>query len=86
MKDGISWEGHLGGFITGFVLAVRLRVRTPSPKKFDWERDDYNEEDDPFLRHFDEEGNFIETKPDEDLDDESVKINYLYKRNSDKNS
>ena len=83
VKDGISWEGHLGGFITGFILAIGLRVRTPSPKKFDWEREDYKEEDDSFLKHFDKEGNFIEIKPDEELDDESVKINYHFKSNPD---
>ena len=81
VKDGISWEGHLGGFLTGFILALGLNVRTPSGKKFDWEREDYKEEDDPFLKHFDEEGNFIEIKPDEDFDDESVKINYHFKSN-----
>ena len=80
IKDGISWEGHLGGFITGFLLAVIIKSKTPSPRKFDWEHDDYNEEADEFLRHFDEEGNFIETKPDEiDQEGQTMKINYQYR-------
>ena len=60
LKEGISWEGHLGGFITGLVLAVSLRTSLPQPRKYDWEKEDYNEDNDEFLRHFDEDGNFIE--------------------------
>src|SRR5690554_2146771 len=60
LKEGISWEGHLGGFITGLVLAVSLRTSLPQPRKYDWEREDYKEENDEFLKHFDEDGNFIE--------------------------
>ena len=60
LKEGISWEGHLGGFITGLVLAVFLRTSLPRPHKYDWEKDDYDEENDEFLKHFDEDGNFME--------------------------
>lgn len=82
IKDGISWEGHLGGFITGLMLAIFLKTETPSSKKFDWEHEDYNEEADDFLKHFDEEGNFIETKPEMDKPDaQSIKINYHYREN-----
>ncbi len=80
IKDEISWEGHLGGFITGLMLAIILKTETPSSKKFDWEHEDYNEEADDFLKHFDEEGNFIETKPGADRQDEqSLKITYQYR-------
>ena len=79
IKDEISWEGHLGGFITGLVLAIFLKTETPSPKKFDWEHEDYNEEEDEFLKQFDENGNFIETKA-EDLqqDENNIRITYKY--------
>ncbi len=80
IKDGISWEGHLGGFITGLMLAIFTRTEIPSSKKFDWEHEDYNEEADDFLKHFDEEGNFIETKPEKDKPEApTMKINYQYR-------
>lgn len=79
IKEAISWEGHLSGFITGLLLAVILKARIPKPKKYAWESENYNEEDDPFLRHFDEEGNFIENIDEpEASDSDNVKITYHY--------
>lgn len=83
MKDGISWEGHLGGFLTGLALAFFIKGDIPSPKKFAWELEDYNEDEDEFLKHFDEDGNFIETvDEDSNSEIESLKIKYFYKRDS----
>ena len=80
VKDGISWEGHLGGFLTGFVLAFLIKSKMPAAKKYDWEKEDYKEDDDEFLRHFDENGNFIESKPAEDITQTDVlKITYHFK-------
>jgi membrane associated rhomboid family serine protease len=56
----ISWEGHLAGLITGFVLS--LIYKTPEYKKiikYDWEHPDFNPQEDKFMQRFDEEGNFV---------------------------
>ncbi len=62
VADGISWEGHLGGFISGLILAFSFRAALPELRKYAWEKADYREEDDPFLSHFDKDGNFIEQR------------------------
>ncbi|WGK63602.1 rhomboid family intramembrane serine protease [Croceiramulus getboli] len=65
LKDGISWEGHLSGFVVGFILALCFRESIPKPKLYIWQREDYNPEEDAFMRQFDEDGNFIETVREE---------------------
>ncbi|MGW9687238.1 rhomboid family intramembrane serine protease [Flagellimonas sp. 2504JD1-5] len=81
IEEGISWEGHLSGFMTGLILALLLKVKVPKEKKYHWEREDYDEDKDPFLKHFDENGNFIETHPEEG--DNKIEITYHYKRDKD---
>ena len=86
VKDKMSWEGHLSGLIVGLIFAIYFRKSIPQPKKYEWEREDYNEEDDPFLKHFDENGNFIEHIEDEPTEIEnkdkssSVQITYHFKK------
>ena len=64
----ISWEGHLAGLITGFVFAIRFK--TPDYVKdiqYNWEKPDFNPDEDMFMKHFDENGNFVNTpEPEED--------------------
>jgi membrane associated rhomboid family serine protease len=66
MEKHISWEGHTAGLIAGFLFAIVFRKEVPKPKKYKWEEPHYNEDDDPFLKHFDEHGNFIEKLEAED--------------------
>ena len=79
IKDEISWEGHLGGFLTGLLLALFVKAKIPGRKKFAWEHEDYNEAEDDFLRQFDEDGNFIEIPPEEQ-ESGALNITYHYKK------
>lgn len=85
IKDGMSWEGHLSGLITGLVFALIFRKQVAKPERYKWEQPDYNEDDDPFMRHFDENGNFIEVLPEDELEgeaemDKTLEIKYIFKK------
>jgi membrane associated rhomboid family serine protease len=83
--DGISWEGHLGGFLTGLFLAVFLKSPVPREPKYPWESEDFEEDSDPFMRHFDADGNFIED-PEEATSNTSDSIQVRYHYHKDKTS
>lgn len=77
----VSWEGHLAGLISGFVFAVYFK--TPDYVKatqYPWEKPDFNPEEDMFMKHFDENGNFVNTPEPEVVEEEtpSNPINYVY--------
>lgn len=80
----ISWEGHLSGLIVGVLLAFSIKKGIAKPKTYYWESSDYNPDDDEFLKHFDENGNFIEKRPEDDVE-EDVKIVYEYKSKDNSN-
>lgn len=90
----ISWEGHLSGFLVGLVFSFIFKTNPIQNKKYEWEKEDYNPDDDPFLKQFDENGNFIELPKEvveETIENEKpveqitkrVKIVYTFKKNSD---
>ncbi len=81
VKEGISWEGHLAGFITGIALAFFIKAEIPPVKKYAWESEDFKEEEDEFLRHFDEEGNFIENPDGSSDSSPEVQIRYHIRKN-----
>jgi len=80
VDNHISWEGHLSGLITGFAFASYFK--TPDYKKaiqYPWERPDFNPEEDAFMKHFDENGNFVTIpKEEEEVENSSTGINYIY--------
>ncbi len=61
VEEGVSWEGHLSGFITGFILSIFLKAPeyTETVYKYEWQSPLYNPTTDPFMQCFDEDGNFI---------------------------
>lgn len=83
IDDKVSWEGHTAGLITGFVFALLFRKEIAKPKKYTWEEPTYNEEEDEFMKHFDENGNFIETIKEDEASEEITEINYIFKENKD---
>jgi membrane associated rhomboid family serine protease len=60
IKNNMSWEGHLSGFMIGILLALLFKKNTPVNKVYKWENEDYDNTNDPFLNQFDKDGNFIE--------------------------
>ena len=45
-EKNISWEGHLGGAVAGFVLALYYRNSGPKRKQYSWELEDETDDDD----------------------------------------
>ena len=79
----ISWEGHLSGFIVGIIFALIFNKQTLPVKKYVWQNEDYNPDDDPFMKNFDEDGNFIETVSETEIVEsqkEPSSINYIFKK------
>ena len=60
IKDNMSWEGHLSGFLVGILLAFVFKKNIPVNKTYNWQNENYDTTDDPFLQQFDKDGNFIE--------------------------
>lgn len=49
-KENISWEGHLGGFVSGLIMTFYFRNSGPERKKYSWEieeEEEVDEDDDP---------------------------------------
>ncbi len=83
-ESSISWEGHLAGLLTGFIFAMQFK--TPDYVKdiqYDWEKSDFNPQEDAFMKRFDENGNFVNLPKPEEIEVEqeevvSEPIKYVY--------
>lgn len=86
VKDGMSWEGHLGGFITGIILTFLVDTPEEYKKiyKYDWEKPDFNPYKDPFMKHFDEKGNFVSDPHTHTTTEEKIKIKYVFLKEEEK--
>lgn len=71
-KVGMSWEGHLSGFVVGLVLALMFKTKTLSKPKYEWEKENYKDEEDEFMQLFDENGNFDPDRQYEDTETSST--------------
>jgi len=82
----ISWEGHLSGFFVGLIFAVIFRGVPLENKKYEWEREDFDPVNDPFIKQFDEDGNFvgqpkeIEEALPEPIERAQIKVVYTIKK------
>ena len=65
IKEKMSWEGHLSGFIVGLVLSLVYKKRGP-------QNEDYYFKQTPFDLMFDENGNFNPPKVEEEKESEVV--------------
>ena len=79
VDNQISWEGHLAGFISGFLLSRFLEAPTVEPEyKYDWQKPDYDASQDKFMQRFDEKGNFV--NPPKIEEEEVLKIPEIFYR------
>jgi len=63
VEEKISWEGHLSGFLVGFVFAFLFRKQGPQPEQYIFSKNE------AFENQFDENGNFIE-QTEENIEEE----------------
>ena len=84
----ISWEGHTAGFVVGLAFALIFKKIPIENKKYDWEKEDFNPEEDDFIKQFDENGNFIEKLPEEpeEKEPEQVRVVYTFRKEVKKDS
>jgi membrane associated rhomboid family serine protease len=84
----ISWEGHTAGFVVGLGFALIFKKIPIENKKYDWEKEDFNPEEDDFIKQFDENGNFIEKVPEElpVMENQPIRVVYTFKKGVKKDS
>lgn len=72
----ISWEGHSAGFIVGICLAFFFRKQQSHLyESYVWQSEEFDPEQDPFMRQFDEHGAF---KPKEQAQKQDEEVNLIH--------
>lgn len=71
VKEEISWEGHLSGFLVGLFFAFYYRKTGPQKFEYDWEQEDYQPTD--FDNMFDENG-VLKSEVESQVSDDKEKI------------
>ncbi|QQS38218.1 MAG: rhomboid family intramembrane serine protease [Ignavibacteriales bacterium] len=56
-SQGISWESHLFGAVSGVIAAFTLRKTDPT-QKYDWEDEELTEDEKPEISYDKELNNF----------------------------
>ncbi len=74
IKEGMSWEGHLSGFIMGLILSIVYRKRGIIKKKFEFTRTEFDD-------MFDENGNYVPPVLEEESEIKEINYKYIYKEN-----
>jgi hypothetical protein len=69
IKEGMSWEGHLSGLITGIILSFLYRKNGIVKEKYEFSKTEFDE-------MFDENGNYMPPVILEE--DELPELNYKY--------
>ncbi|CAL2075149.1 Membrane associated rhomboid family serine protease [Tenacibaculum sp. 190524A05c] len=72
IKEGMSWEGHLSGLITGIFYAFVYRKYGIVKEKYVFSKTEFDE-------RFDEDGNYIEPSAEEKVQIPSIQYRYIYK-------
>lgn len=73
IKEGMSWEGHLSGLITGIVLALIYKNKGIIKERFEFSKTEFDD-------MFDENGNYIPPIVEEaELELKEIKYRYIYK-------
>ncbi|MGB1041959.1 MAG: rhomboid family intramembrane serine protease [Tenacibaculum sp.] len=71
IKEGMSWEGHLSGFISGLLFSVIYRKKGIIKEKFEFSKTAFDD-------MFDEEGNYIPPIIEETEEIEALNYKYIY--------